>query len=323
MILVTGATGRVGGYLISSLISKNEEVRVLARRTSGLYPLKDNVDVVYGDIVDKRSLRNAVKDVSVIYHLAAVVDYLTPKREMYSVNVAGTKNLLDVSLNEDIEHFIYCSSVAVMGNIENPPANEEYVCHPFGNYGKSKYEGEKISLDYYKKENLPVTIIRPAIVYGVGFYDSFDKVLPILKNRMIPIIPVIGSGKNLIHFVHVKDVVKALILAAKERKSVGEVYIIAGNEVHTLESVLDIAVEIMKVKKPKVHIPISLAKLVVMMEKSKLIFGMKPEFTGEHIDNLVMDMAYDITKAKKELGYKPEIDLKSGISEIVNWLNLI
>jgi nucleoside-diphosphate-sugar epimerase len=121
--LVTGATGRVGRHLVKALLDRGESVRVLVKNGTADSEL---VEVFYGDILNKESLRKAVDGVDTIYHLAAVVDYTAPKDLMFNVNVIGTKNLLEVSTGRKI---IYLSSAAVMGrNFKELPVSESTPC---------------------------------------------------------------------------------------------------------------------------------------------------------------------------------------------------
>ena len=140
IVLVTGAAGRVGRHLVPVLLRGKDEVRALVKERM----VKDeNVEVFYGDLLNKESLKKAVDGVDIIFHLAAVVDYTAPKEMMFKVNVVGTKNLLEVSKGKK---FIYLSSTAVMGNkFQELPLNEETPCNPSNFYGKTKLEAEKLS----------------------------------------------------------------------------------------------------------------------------------------------------------------------------------
>jgi len=133
----------------------------------------ENVEIFYGDVLDKESLKKAVDGVDVIFHLAAVVDYLAPKDLMYKVNVIGTKNLLEVS---KAKKFIYLSSTAVLGKkIKNIQADENTSYKPSNFYGKTKMEAEKMV-----KENNGI-IIRSADAYGPGLKKDIFMYLICLK----------------------------------------------------------------------------------------------------------------------------------------------
>lgn len=326
MILITGATGKIGRYLLKFLLSEkenDEKIRILVRRTSNLdfdfVKERGDIEIFYGDLRDKETLKNAVQSVEKIFHLAANTSPLTSREGMFSINFEGTKNLVEVSLNENsIEKFLHCSSVSVMGNdIKNPPADENYPCNPTNNYGLSKLEAEKICFEYYEKNKFPVTILRPSWVYGSGFSSGVDIILKILNSKFIPFIPIPGNGKNLKHFVHVKDVIQGMNLAMENKKSIGEIYIIAGDRPYTLEEFFNICAQVLRVeRKPRIHIPKILVKTFATIEETKKFFGMKPMLTRIHADALLKNQSYSIEKAKEHLGYKPKISLKKGVREI-------
>ncbi len=266
----------------------------------------ENVKISYGDLLDKTSLEKAVKDVDTIYHLAAVVDYLAPKELMFKVNVLGTKNLLEVSKGKK---FIYLSSTAVMGKkFKEIPVNEETPCKPSNYYGWTKYQAEKL----VKKNN--GIIIRSTDVFGKGFKEGYYFIISKLEKNELPII---GSGKNFIHWIHVSDLVQALLLA-KERGKPGEVYLVAGKEVKTLKECIELLCKYLGVEPPKKHIPIWFAKLTAYSSMiKKKIRGVRPELIPEYIDKMTSNRTFDISKAKKELGFEPKVSYEEAAKEMV------
>ncbi len=266
----------------------------------------ENVEVFYGDLLDKESLKKAVEGADVIFHLAAIVDYLAPKDLMFKVNVVGTKNLLDVSKGKK---FIYLSSTAVMGKkFKELPANEENPCHPSNFYGKTKLEAEKLV-----KEAGGI-IIRSTDVFGPGFREGYNFIISGLERGELPII---GDGKNFIHWIHVNDLIQALLLAKNLGKP-GEVYIVAGKEIKTLKELWNLLCKYLNVKAPKKHVSKIVAKTLA---HSKLLKGKilkeRPELIPEYIDKITSNRTFDISKAKIELGFDPQIGYDEAAREMI------
>jgi len=303
MIFITGATGRVGQHLVKALLERGEKVRILAREKKIPF---ENVEVFYGDITNTNVLKNAVKGVDVIYHLAAVVDYLAPKELMYKVNVIGTKNILDVS---EGKKFIYLSSTAAMGkNLKDNPANENTKCKPTDYYGMTKLEAESMVRE---KGGI---IIRSVDIFGPGFTEGYNYVIRGLENGTLPII---GSGQNFIHWIHIDDLIQALLLA-KDKGRPGEVYIVAGKEVKTLKECFELLCKYLNVKPPSTRKSALLAKLYSRFKVAKYKINKKrPDVIPAYVDKIISNRTFDISKAKRELGFDPKISYEQAAKEMV------
>jgi nucleoside-diphosphate-sugar epimerase len=303
MILVTGGSGRVGRHFVKALLERGEDVRVLIKDKMIEF---ENVETSYGDLLDIESLRKAVEGVDVIYHLAAIVDYLAPKDLMYNVNVIGTKNLLEVSKGKK---FIYLSSTASMGKkLKELPANEKTPCHPSNYYGKTKLEAEKLVRE------AGGIVIRSADAFGPSFIEGYHFVISGLERGELPII---GDGKNFIHWIHVNDLVQALLLV-KEKGKPGEIYIVAGKEIKTLKECWNLLCKYLGVEPPKKHVSKILAKTLAF---SKLLKGKlskeRPKIIPEYVDKITSNRTFDISKARTELGFNPQVSYEEATREMV------
>ncbi|MFH1473605.1 MAG: NAD-dependent epimerase/dehydratase family protein [Candidatus Aenigmatarchaeota archaeon] len=304
IVLVTGAAGRVGRHLVPALLRSRDEVRVLVK---DMMVKDENVEVFYGDLLNKESLEKAVKGVDAVFHLAAAVDYSTPNDQMFKVNVVGTKNLLEVSKGK---RFIYLSSTAVMGNkFKELPLNEETSCKPSNFYGKTKLEAEGLV-----KEAGGI-IIRSTDVFGPDFREGYDYIISGLENGNMP---VIGDGKNFIQWIHVKDLVQALVLAKNMGKP-GQVYIVAGKEFKTLNQLWSLLCKYLEVEPPKKKVSKFLAKTIARSKSlTGKITGKKNELIPEYIDKITASRTFDLTKAKTELGFDPQIGYDEAAREMIN-----
>lgn len=284
-------------------MNQGEKVRAFVKEKT---VENENVEIFYGDLLDKESLKKAIEGVDVIYHLAAIVDYLASKDEMFKVNVIGTKNLLEVS---KAKKFIYLSSTAAMGKKLNEiPANESTPCHPSDFYGQTKLDAEKLV-----KEAGGI-ILRSADVFGPGFIEGYDYVISGLESGTLP---VVGDGKNFIQWIHIDDLIQALLLV-KENGKPGEVYIVSGKEVKTLNECLELLAKYLEVEPPKRHVSKFLTKTLAnyKMFKAK-IKKEKPKVIPEYINKITANRSFDISKAKRELGFEPKVSYEDAAREMI------
>lgn len=319
-ILVTGAAGFIGSHLVDSLVKEGKSVRCLVRRKDSLKFLpKDKVEIIVGDITDKKSLIPAVKGVEIIYHLAAKTDFEGKSwEEYYQPNVLGTKNLIDLAIKEKVKRFVFFSTIRTVGLSDSTkPIDETASYDPQNFYDKSKVEAEKLLLAAYKKNRLPVVILRPSSVYGPrdrGTYYSFFKT--IAQGRFF----LIGDGKNLVSFVYVGNVVDAALLAGEKNKADGQIYFVNDEKPYTMEELAKTIARAFGKKLPSFRLPTTLGYLAgYSFFYLGKIFGFKPPLTPERVKNLTINYIFDINKAKKELGYTPKIGLEEGVKIAADW----
>ncbi|MFH0928972.1 MAG: NAD-dependent epimerase/dehydratase family protein [Candidatus Aenigmatarchaeota archaeon] len=302
-ILITGASGRIGRNLIPALLRSGDQVRVLVKENM---VENESVEIFYGDILDRATIEKAVKNVDVVYHLAAVTDSLASKDEMHKVNVLGTKNLLEAGKGKK---FIYLSTASVMGkNFKELPVNEQTKCNPSNFYAKTKLEAEKLVL-----ENGGI-VIRSPDIFSSGFLKDYNFVLSGLENGKMPII---GDGKNFIQWIHINDLVQALVLAKNLGKP-GQLYIVAGKEFKTLKQMLSMLCSYLDVEPPQKHTSGLLAKAKAHSSvlKGKLSKE-RPEMIPDYIDKFTSNVTFDISKAKTELGFEPHVSYEDAAKEVV------
>lgn len=322
-ILVTGGTGFIGSHTIDALINQGFRVRCLVRKKDNLSYIqehveKNKVELAYGDITDLESLKESVKGIDTIYHFVAISGKQNiPEKAYWEVNYQGTLNILEAAKTTSLERFIHCSSVGVMGNLQKIPADESAPYNPTNTYEKTKMEAEKAVLKMIKEEQFPAVIIRPAIVYGPRNAPSnMARMFAAIKNGTFFII---GSGNNYWHMTYVTDVAEAFLLAGTKRGIEGEIFIVAGEKPYTMNEITAQIAQEEKVPSPK-HLPF-LPTLIgsYFLGLAHHLFRIKVPIEPSGVYFLTNHRAYDITKAKKILGYAPKVGLKEGIAETVNW----
>jgi nucleoside-diphosphate-sugar epimerase len=203
-----------------------------------------------------------------------------------------------------------------MGSIKDPPADESCPYNPLSPYDKSKCEAEKMALRYCRENGVPVTIVRPTIVYGPGNMYLLKLYQWIQSGDF----RLIGSMNNLMHPCYIENFLQGIALAAEKRKAIGEIYIIGDEKPITWREYVNKVAEAMSVNPPNRHVPVSLIKAIAYLSEFKSwMFSTQPFLTRYWVEEITKNFAYDITKAKKDLGYDPEISLKEGISRTVEW----
>ncbi len=317
-ILITGGTGFAGSHLVSRLVKKEELVRILVRKNSNIdYLKKLNVELCIGDVTDKDSIKTAIKGVDVVYHIAALFRQARfPDKVYWQVNVQGTQNMLEAGYEEGVKRFVHCSTIGVLGHITNPPADETYPYDPADIYQKSKCEGEKLALKFFRDKKFPVVIARPTAIYGPGDMRLFKLFKYVSSGKMI----ILGSGNVFYHLVYAEDLARGFELCAQKENAIGQVYIFGGDKYLTLNALIDLIAKVLGLSVSKIHLPVRPFRVLSLLcEKACVPLGLEPPLYRRRVDFFTKSRAFDISKAKKELGYKPEFDLETGLRLTGEW----
>jgi nucleoside-diphosphate-sugar epimerase len=324
-VLVTGGTGFIGSHLVERLVSVGENVRCLVRKTSNTKFLESlGVELTYGDITDKNSLIPAVEGVEVVYHLAGIseVSQKIPYQIYEKYNVTGTLNVATLCLKEDIKKFLNFSSVeaySALGELNTVlPIKETFPCNPTTYYGISKREAEQRLLDLYKENGLPVTIIRPSVVYGPR--DIQHGPFKLFRGISRGFFRIIGNGENLVSWTYIGNLVHLSELAKNSKKSIGEIYFAADEKPYTMNKICKIIAEEEEVSLSNLHIPLNISKFIsIPLETIFKILNQEPLLSKSKIRFIASNYIYDVSKAKKDLGYTDQFSLREGVRLTVKW----
>jgi nucleoside-diphosphate-sugar epimerase len=232
---VTGGHGFIGSHLVEALIARGDRVRCLVRRAGtppGLLGL--DVEIQRGDVREPASLHAAVEGVDEVYHLAGLTRSLT-RREMIETNARGTRRLLEAAAAADTPaRFLHCSSLSVVGpSSTGRLLDESAPAAPVSWYGESKVEAERLVLEHAGR--LPVTVVRPPIVYG----PRDPNMLPFFRAAAGRLLPVLAGTPRSISTVYAADLAQAMIAAARSPATVGRVYFASDPEPVTTERLMD------------------------------------------------------------------------------------
>lgn len=318
-ILVTGGTGFTGHNLSKKLLEMGHEVRLLVRSKARVALTANNrrLEVMEGDIRDSNAVERAVAGVQKIFNIAAMYrSAASVDKDYHDIHVMGTRYLLEAALRHDVQRVVHCSTVGVHGDVKEPPATEESPYAPADIYQRTKLEGELMAREFAEKNSLPLSVIRPTAIYGPG--DM--RLLKLFRLAVKKIIPVIGTGKIYYHMVYIDDLVDGFILAAENEAAVGEVFIIGGDENMILDDLLSTIARITDSPNRKIHIPAGPFQLAgTLCEKICIPFGIEPPIYRRRVDFFTKSRSFDISKAKKLLGYSPKYALYSGLSRTAEW----
>jgi nucleoside-diphosphate-sugar epimerase len=304
MILVTGANGFVGSYLVKELLKQGEQVRGLKRATSQIHLLGDAADKVEwfeGDVTDVHSLQPAMKGVKKVYHAAAIISFLPKDFDtMMKVNVEGTANVVNEALLAGVEKLVLVSSVAAFGLPKQGKMIDE----------STEYQEQKDMITYYRSkflgeleawrgeaEGLNVVVACPSTILGAGNFDSEPNLVfaEVAKGA-----PFYTEGK--MGFVDVRDVVRALILLMNSDAK-GEKFIISG-ENSSFKNLMFHAAEVMKVQKPKIKVSPGLVALAWRYEwlKHKLT-GKRPVVSKESARIATTNFEFNNAKLRERFNF--------------------
>ena len=314
-ILITGATGFIGRHLVSALSKGEHSLRCLVRKSSNIDCLRNtNVDIFYGDLLEKDSISQALEKVDLIYHLAGEA-YSRHKEDYYKGNVVATRNLLEACDEKDPRRIIFLSSTAVYKPITTKTLlTEESECEPISFYGKTKLDAE----DLLKRHNIPWVVVRAPVIYGPHqpsvlnqfFLDAFNK-------RKIYIV---GKGDNPRSYCFIGNLVDGLMLLGSKPVINGETYIFSDNSPYTFDEIITMMSVVIGQEIKVVHLPNILGNI------SWQIYNLMGELFNLYfvelfaIRTMQLHWEYDITKAKKEIGYNPSMTLEAGIKNTIDWI---
>jgi nucleoside-diphosphate-sugar epimerase len=312
--LVTGATGFTGRVLAGRLAQGGAQVRVLVRDAARWRPVRDQpaIEVVEGDVCDMQAVADAMHGIETVFHLAALYRVAgVPDQAYWDVHVTGTANLLEAAQAAGVGRFVHCSTVGVHGHVDEPPADETYRVAPADEYQRSKLEGERLALRRHRETGFPVAVIRPTAIYGPG--DT--RLLKLFRLAAMRPRVILGSGGIYYHMVHVDDLVDGFLLAADAEAAVGEVFIVGGEEVLTLNQLLDRIAATLCSSGPTLHLPVWPVQLLgSICEAICRPFGLPPPLYRRRVDFFTKSRAFRIDKAKRVLGYRPKVALQEGLA---------
>lgn len=325
-ILVTGGTGFLGSHLVNRLVQQGRSVRVLARKMNRLEHLPPaGVEVVYGDLRDRESLRRALQGIKIVVHAGAAM--AGSWEEYEETTIRGTQHLLELSLAAGVQRFVHISSLTVFqlsGHPRNAVITEDSPCErdpeTVGAYAYTKLVSEKLALEYHKK-GLPVVVLRPGVIYGPRGPVIFPHAGFTLLDRLIVMV---GRGTNLIPLTFVDNTVDAILLAMQQDQAVGEVFTVVDDGEITQREYLRRCRQATGDPRPVVPVPFAFFLLPVGMIRLAARLGLirKKHLPSRYaLASKYYSLRFSSEKARRLLGWQPQVSLEEGLRRTFEWYN--
>lgn len=327
--LVAGAPGWLGTRLLEALADpehplqkysahKHRKVKALVLPNMNTSTLPSNVELVNGNVLDKASLEKAMEGVDTVFHLVGIIH---PKKikQLFEINTQGTLNMLEAAAKAGVKRFVFISSNSSAGvNLtHNDLMKESDKPRPYMAYGKSKLQAEEHVLKFVQEKKLEAVILRPCWFYGPGngqperqlrFFRMIQKGNPIM----------FGNGHNKRSMSYLDNTIQGMLLAEKTPEANGQIYWIADEKPYeTIEIYQTIAGLFGTTLKPR-KIP-GLASFICRIV-DRVLQAVDMYITEFHVaGEMDRSIACDISKAKQELGYNPEVGLEEGMRRSIDW----
>lgn len=328
-IFVTGGSGFLGRHLVSALENAGYEEIVVFNRKSCEDLRSEHVKIVYGDLQDANAVEKAMSGCDVVFHVAAKAGVWGAYRDYYRANVVGTQHVINACQKNAVRFLVYTSSPSVVFN--GQPLVNVNEKMGYGNpskmcaYAKTKMMAEKLVLQANGKNGLQTVALRPHLIWGPGDNHLIPTILKAARQRCLL---QVGAGENWVDISYVENVVQAHLLALKElqnpKSSVGgKAYFISQGDPVLLWPWLKQLLKKMNAPAPIFKIPTSVAYgLGAALEVFYKLLRIKkqPPMTRFVAKELSQSHYFDISAAKMDLHYVPQISNEEGMELLLSWL---
>lgn len=313
-VLVTGATGAIGTPLTNHLFEKGYKVRVFVRDLQKC-SVPDTVEIYQGDLGTGSGIDAAVKGVDIIFHLAAKLHISDPSKqvaaEYHKINVEGTQRLIDAAVNENVERFLFFSTISVYGSGKRGQTlDESSAVKPEDIYAATKVQAEQVVRKFPRN-----VILRPGAVYGPTMKGNYNRLVAALqKGRFF----FVGDALNRRTLVYIDDLCRATVAAAEHPHAQGNVYNVTDGSMHTMHEIVEAICTALQKPLPKIHVPAAPLHFVFgLIETICKPLGIHLPVGRATIDKLTEDIAVRGDRIQKELDFNPAYDLTKGWRECV------
>jgi dihydroflavonol-4-reductase len=316
-LLVTGGTGFIGSHLAEEGRRRGADVVVLGltdrpeEQANAALLSRAGAEVLSGSITDAELCRRAARGATHIFHLAVAMREGGKGDEFFeSINLDGTRHLLEAASMQRVERFVYCSTIGIYGHKAPGITREDSPLAPGNIYERTKVSAELLVRDFAERCGVPTVILRPADVYG----PRDQRLLKLFKGVARGRFPLFGSGKGRRHMVYVDDVVSAFFRACERDEALGEGLIVAGPSACTLRQLLDEIAHATGSRRYGMRLPLApMLGLAAVVEDVSAVLGIDPPIYRRRMDFFHSDSEFDTSRARRVLGWEPKVDLREGI----------
>lgn len=319
-LLVTGATGFLGGHLVQAALKRGLKVRALGRNAVvGLRLQEAGADFFPVDLRDAKSVARACVGVRQVVHCGALSSAWGRRRDFYDTNVTGTANVIAGSMENGVERLVHISSPSVLSRFEPQYDLDEEAGFPerfVSLYSETKAQAEEL-VNQASAHGLSTVILRPKAIYGPGDTAIFPRIIRLLSTGKMPIL---GDGACATNITHVTDVVQSIFQALAVDEAVGETFLITGGEEVNLWDVIGTIADNLGYARPARQI--TTAKAMRIGALLEFLWRMlrlpgEPPLTRYKVSVMACSQTYSIDRARKILGYEPQVSWRAGVADFL------
>lgn len=323
LLLITGATGLVGSHVAERARELGIPTRALVRESSDKQLLSQwDVDLVYGDLTDHESHARAAEGVTALVHCAAKVGDWGEIDDYRRVNVEGTESLLKaVESNGCLKRVVHISSLGVYPAVDHHGTDETTPISLSGidGYTLTKAESEQLVKAHIEQNRLPATILRPGFIYGPRDRTVLPRIFERLRTGGFKFL---GTGQTLLNNTYVGNLVDAVFLTLANDDVIGDVFNITDGALVTKRQFISTIASLAGYPVPEKHVPLGVARVLASaMETTWRLLGKDsaPLLNGARIKFLGLNLDFSIDKARKQLGYEPQVNFETGMQAAIGW----
>jgi UDP-glucose 4-epimerase len=320
--VVVGATGCAGPRLVQRLVTSGFRVRAIARARPKADLLPQQAEVHLGDINDRAFLINAITGAKYVFHLAAKLHIVRPGEksvdEYRRVNVEGTRSVVEVSREANVERLVYFSTINVYGSPRSQGAviDERAPTQPHGVYAETKLAAEEIVLGSTNRTlGKPWgTVLRFAAIYGPHMKGNYVRLTRSLSRR---IFVSVGDGSNRRTLISEEDAARAACLVAEHPSAGGQIYNVSDGQIHSVTEIVGAICEALGRRPPRMFLPTPLAIKTARLLDALLNPMQRSLNLSLAVEKMLEDMPVRAEKIQQELGFRPKIGLREGWAHTV------
>ena len=318
-VLITGGTGFTGSHAVRRYLERGHSVRVLDNQKGVFFDelAGAGAEIQLGSVADRDAVRKAMEGVELVQHIAAAFREINVPKSVYkSVNVDGTRIVAEEALRAGVRRVVYCSTEGVHGHVVKPPGTEDSPIAPEDYYQQTKWEGE-LAFREVQAEGLDGVVLRPTGIYGPGDPARFLMLFRMVKRGHFFIV---GDGRANYHPVHIDNLCDAFELAADKPEAKGETCIIADARFLSWNELIPMVATALGVPVKIHYLPLGpVWAASALCEAVCWPFGITPPLFRRRAEMFSHMRAFDISRARRALGYEPKIALEEGLARTCEW----
>jgi nucleoside-diphosphate-sugar epimerase len=309
-ILITGATGFLGGHLLSALPLERYSIKIATRTATPRDLTSRFTAISIANLTPHTDWEEALREVDTVIHLAARAHMLrdsavNPEAKFDRTNHQGTANLVKQAIAANVKHFIFISSIGAMATLSDRTLTEQTPCHPDTPYGRSKLKAEEALISLASQSSMTWTILRPTLVYGPGNPGNMERLLKLVKRRLpLPL----GAIDNRRSFIYVENLVDAIVQSIDHPNAINQTFIVSdGEDLSTPQLIRRLATHL------EYPVPLLPVPPILMKAAGKL--------TGktDTVSRLLGSLAVDSSKIRQTLNWTPPYTLDQGLQATTDW----